>query len=486
MVQLDTQIARRLTKYYIMALSVVAILSTAGQWMVQSALKNSLNDARIINIAGRQRMLSQRLTKRAILLCNPKIYLPSSEYRYVSQYNEILKLWQKYHVELRNGRLTAEKILVRKSVQLDSLFRQIELPYQQMSSALNVIMQEYSNPPADTAQAQRALKVLLANERAFLDTMDNIVFQYDQETKEQIVKARNIEFLLTVVVLVVLFLEGIFIFKPVVDYTQSVVNKLLNSEKELKKTNEALLQTNESLFLTREELVKTNAEKYRIQAEENQIKAAALLEGQEAERKRMSRELHDGIGQMLTGLKLQLEQFKEVPFVSLKQQQNYSDLTQLLSETIDATRMVSFSLMPTTLQDFGVAASIRLLANQLNRVSGLKIDTQQVHDIRRVASQTEISLYRIVQEAFNNAIKHAQATQLSASLTLQASNILLVIQDNGQGFEPKAKVRNQQNMTGNGLSNMRTRTELLGGKLTIQSTMGGGTIITVKIPTQEV
>jgi signal transduction histidine kinase len=347
-------------------------------------------------------------------------------------------------------------------------------------------MQEYSNPPADTAQAQRALKVLLANERAFLDTMDKIVFQYDQETKEQIVKARNIEFLLTVVVLVVLFLEGIFIFKPVVDYTQSVVNKLLNSEKELKKTNEALLETNESLFLTREELVKTNAEKYRIQAEENQIKAAALLEGQEAERKRMSRELHDGIGQMLTGLKLQLEQFKEVPFVSLKQQQNYSDLTQLLGETIDATRMVSFSLMPTTLQDFGVAASIRLLANQLNRASGLKIDTQQVHDIRRVASQTEISLYRIAQEAFNNTLKHAQATQLSVSLTLQASNILLVIQDNGQGFEPKAKVRNQQNMTGNGLSNMRTRTELLGGKLTIKSTIGGGTIITVKIPTQEV
>ena len=484
--QLDTQVARRLTRYYILARSVVAVLSVVGQWLIHSALDDLLGDARIINLAGRQRMLSQRLTKRAILLCNPNIYLPvSSEYQYVSKFGDILQLWRKYHIELKNGYLPQEDIKVRKSPAIDSLFALLEPPYGQMSSALEIILDEYSKPNPNQLRAQAALLVVLANERSFLQVMDKIVFQYDEETNQRIIWARSIEFTLTCIVLIVLLLEGLFVFRPVVSYTQETLNRLLKSEQNLQTTNDSLLKTNESLYLTREALIEASTEKYRLQEEENQVRAASLLEGQEAERRRMSRELHDGIGQMLTGLKLQLEQLKDVPFATPKQRQHFHDLQSLLGETIEATRTVSFNLMPTTLQDFGLVSAIKLLVEQTARAVSIAFDVSGIQDIGRLAPAVEISLYRIVQEAINNTIKHANAKQISISLYIQKTVIVLKIQDDGIGFDYKPKTHAQKNRPGHGLSNIRTRTELLGGKFNVQTASGMGTTITVKIPTQE-
>lgn len=484
--QLDTQVSRSLTRYYILALSAVAILSLAGQVLIQFSLRNVLDDARVINIAGRQRMLSQRLTKRAILLCNPKIYLPGSEYN-PKDFVQFFSLWQECHTGLQKGVLE-KKVVVKKSHALDSLFQTIEPHFQAMAGGFQVIGKEINQKNPHEARMKVALTQILVHEQQFLNTMDRIVFQYDTETKLRVDRVRNIEFMLSVITFVVLFLEGVFIFRPVVEHTQDVIRRLLHSEAKLQRTNKELWQTNESLLNTKQELLETTEEKYRLQQEENKVRSVALLEGQEEERRRISRELHDGIGQMLTGLKLHSETLKDVAFTNEKQKKNYEELNRLIIETIEATRTVSFNLMPSVLNDFGVTAAIRLLAEQNSKTYNLTIRTDGLENIGRLSQNIEIGLYRIVQEAINNTIKHAKAKQITLSLRKKRSDIELIIADDGQGFDTKKlnQRHTQLMLTGNGISNMRTRAGLLGGSLKISSSSDKGTQISVKIPIHEV
>ncbi|WP_460914570.1 ATP-binding protein [Spirosoma areae] len=485
MKQLDQQVARRLTRFYVIALTVVAVLSLSGLLFIKRTLQNHYDDSRVVNVAGRQRMLSQRLTKLALLRMEG---LSAAD---TVSFDSLLHTWSESHIQLRTGRLQMEKpYTVRKSPRLDSMFTHIEPVFQSIYQGFTHI----NSANTLLAEKKDALGVILRDEVSFLQQMNDIVFQFDTESFEQVEHLERIEWLLTVATVLTLLVEGLFIFRPVVAHTKTIIRRLAKSENSLQQvnnrleiTNRALEATNESLAFanrklldTQQELVRTTEEKYQLKLAEDLVRSAALLEGQEEERRRFARELHDGIGQMLTGLKLHAEKLKSMSLADEKQRQRFAELCELIADIIQTTRQVSYNLMPSTLSDFGLGATLQLLAEQTSRSSGITIVFEGNRDSARVSPAMEIGLYRIAQEALNNAVKYAEAQAIRIELTQENHTLSLSVEDDGRGFTLKTNRQNQNPVSVvNGLENMRTRARLLNGDLTITSKPKKGTAVRV-------
>jgi signal transduction histidine kinase len=470
---LDNQIFNRLTRLYIIALSGVALLSVIGQLLIQIFLNSLLDDSHVVNVAGRQRMLSQRLSKTAVLLSNPKIFQADSEH-YSQDIKDIISLWESSHYALKNKDLKTDgrTYKVRNSAKIDSMFQAIEPVFEVILTNAKIVSQNIERPQKNQQKLlQSSLNQILTNERTFLKKMDKIVTQYDLESTKRVEMTKNIELFLFTLLFLILILEGAFIFRPIADNIRFVIKKLTNSESNLRKANDELVKTQEAL-------VQATEEKYKLQLAEEKVRAASLMEGQEGERKRLAADLHDGIGQMLTGLRLHSEKVKSFDFTNTKQEKSFNELQNLIQETIEATRTVSFSLAPSVLSDFGVVPAIRILTEQVSKVKSIMFNIQ-AEKISRLPEAIETCLYRITQEAIHNATKYAKANLINIQLSENEQFIKLVVSDNGEGFDIKS-VKNK--MGGSGLKNMQARAELLNGTFKIQSKIGKGTSIKIEIP----
>lgn len=482
MQNLEKQVANRLTGLYIIALSAVALLSFVGQILIQNSLTGSLDDAHVVNLAGRQRMLSQRLCKTVILLTNPEIHSPDAEY-YYNDIKTILPLWKKYHEGLRDGFLidSTKTFQVKNSAEINQLFNQLEIPFQKIYSSAEIIS-NHSHQPNDNSEniKKSSLREILSYERSFLLIMDKIVRQYDLEATERVNRVKTIELFLFLLTAGVLILEFILIFLPLAKYVKDVIKKITESENQLQIRNQELSITNQKLIDTQADLLRTTEEKYELIRQEDNIRSSSLMQGQEEERRRLSLELHDGIGQMLTGLKLHSEKLKDLPFLNEKQQKTFDDHKKLIEETIETTRMVSFNLMPSVLTDFGLCAAVKHLATYTHKTSDLSVKFEENLKEFRLSRNLEVNLYRVIQEAINNTIKHAKATKIEIVLTKKGKHILISIVDDGKGFN--TKIIKNQDIIKNGLANIQTRIRLIGGSVVILSEINKGTAINIKIP----
>lgn len=464
--QIDRQVATRLTKYYVLALMVVAILTLSGLWFVKDEIKEIHDDGRVVNIAGRQRMISQQLTKLSLLKIREIAHVDQTDIE------ELSDLWYNSHQDFRAGLLKMEEeYIVRKSVQLDSMFADLQPVFESMYTNFRVI----DSPVSTEDERQTALGVVLDQEPSFLRKMDAIVFQFDAENSQRVQNLERIEWILTLATLLVLILEGVFVFRPVVNSTKQIIKMLSESEGQLKLTNEKLV-------MTQRQLLESNEEKYQLQLAEETVRSAALLEGQEEERKRFARELHDGIGQMLTGLKLHVEKLRQVPFENEKQKQRVEQIRGLLQDTIQDTRQVAYNLMPSVLSDFGLEAALQLLVEQTVSSSGMNIEYCGAEAMERLTPSREIGLYRIAQEALTNAVKHSKATVIKVIIQRNSSGITLIVMDDGQGFDSrKVNIKSEYSQIHHGLENIKTRAKLLNGTLEVASVVNKGTKIKVRL-----
>jgi two-component system NarL family sensor kinase len=219
-------------------------------------------------------------------------------------------------------------------------------------------------------------------------------------------------------------------------------------------------------------LLKMQSELKRLMAfaeKERALRTASLLEGEESERNRISRELHDGLGQILTAIKFQAQ--------SLPPSEKRDELMDLLDDAIDEVRRLSYNLMPRVLMDFGLNAALQKLVSQTAERADITIHFDNTLDTeRRFDEQLEIGIFRIAQEAMNNALKHAEASQIHLALAERDSRLYLTICDNGKGFNLNALAHQ------NGLRNMHERAKLLGGTCTITTNYHEGTRIEVTLP----
>ncbi len=201
----------------------------------------------------------------------------------------------------------------------------------------------------------------------------------------------------------------------------------------------------------------------------------SVIDGQEQERQRLSRELHDGLGQTLVAIKLRLE---SIPLDSLGDQARTIELVKkMFNQTIDETRRISNNLMPAALTEFSLAVVLRNLCTEVESNSGISISLVVGVLPEALDMLIKTYAYRIVQEALTNIVKHSGASRAVVSVFSDIHKIYLHIEDNGQGF-----VKNRISSSGNGLYNMKERANLLGGKFDLISTSGKGTVIKVEFP----
>lgn len=207
--------------------------------------------------------------------------------------------------------------------------------------------------------------------------------------------------------------------------------------------------------------------------------AQATIDGQEAERREIGKELHDNIGQQLTTIKLFLDLAKSTADDAA--QEMISMGLKGVSEVINEIRAMSRSLVPSTLQDLGLIESINELVDSIGRtqVISILLDSDGFPE-NKLPENQKLALYRIIQEQLNNIVKHANASQVSIVLREKKGRAVLEIRDDGCGFEPK-KIRK-----GLGFMNIKNRAELLGGKNDIISQPGKGCVLRVSLPLPKV
>jgi two-component system, NarL family, sensor kinase len=199
-------------------------------------------------------------------------------------------------------------------------------------------------------------------------------------------------------------------------------------------------------------------------------KLSALIEGEEKERKRIAQDLHDGINGDLSVIKYKITSVNQDNFET-GEKEEFKQAVLMLDNAIEQVRHISHNLAPPSLQNFNLIEAIQQYCNKIAASNSLKINFQSYGELFTLNKDTETAIYRIIQEALNNIVKHSKASEALVQInTHDNNNLLITIEDNGIGFNPN------NNYKGLGLKNIRSRIELLKGDLNIESNNTGTSI----------
>jgi signal transduction histidine kinase len=201
-----------------------------------------------------------------------------------------------------------------------------------------------------------------------------------------------------------------------------------------------------------------------------------VVEAQEIERARLARELHDQTGQALTSILLGLRPLEETAATE-DDRSAVASLRELVVSTLQDVRRLAVELRPSALDDFGLATAVERLVDNLRDHSGLRVDVEAQLGKARLPPDVETTLYRIIQEALTNIVKHAEAKHISILLTQRDGLAVAVVEDDGSGFDAGAARGD-----GLGLVGMRERVGLVGGRLRLESAPGTGTTVRAEVP----
>jgi len=595
---LDKKTFDKLSRLYIIALSTIALSVIISQILVRNHLDTQKSDSTVINIAGRQRMLSQKLTKEIVSLT---VSFDENKRNLLKKdIKETLVLWNLSHTSLQKGN-DSLGLPKKNSVKIKQQFEAINPVFDTIQKASKSIVKNLEiNPLTSIDELALDIKKIINNEGEFLFIMDKIVNQYDLEADEKVVWLRKLEFSLMVLTLLILLGEFLFIFWPTAKSVKATLSDLLSAEKKAKKMafdadklsiskeksikelralshamDETLLfarisskgnlihmgkkfsrlfklskfkkevlfwnvltsNENEQAFIedlisqhkktgwqgevkstTKEgldiwlemsiipyrltedkselliiasEITKRKAAQLEIERlttvsfeekmSQQKIISSKIIENQEKEQNRIAKDVHDGIGQMLTGLKYNLESINinDIERTAIKIQH----LKELTTNIIKGVRTATFNLTPPELSDHGIVPAIAKLAKELGKLTGKEILFFNKTDFNnRLDSLTEINIYRITQEAINNAIKYADSSHIVVSLSHSKSLLSLVIDDDGKGFVPSEVKKVNNGDGGMGMTFMKERIKYIDGRLFLNSELGKGTRVTLNIP----
>ncbi|MBC7863787.1 MAG: sensor histidine kinase, partial [Bacteroidia bacterium] len=219
---------------------------------------------------------------------------------------------------------------------------------------------------------------------------------------------------------------------------------------------------------------KLQAEKLKHQKEQ----LNAIIQTQEEERKRIAKDLHDGIGQLLAGLKLGWVNIaEEIAVANPLLKEKIKKSSGVLDDAATEVRSLSHQMMPRVLNESGLAPAIEDMLGKSFSGTAIKYDFQHINVEERFSENIEVGLYRITQELISNILKHAGATEINIRLFKNAQNIVLMVEDNGKGFNFAEKKSN-----GLGLMNIRSRTQLINGEVNYAGGINGGTVVTIRVP----
>ncbi|MFY8036060.1 MAG: sensor histidine kinase [Cyclobacteriaceae bacterium] len=202
----------------------------------------------------------------------------------------------------------------------------------------------------------------------------------------------------------------------------------------------------------------------------------AQLESQERERARVSKDLHDDVGLMLQALRT-----TTLAVIHQAPEEDRQEVQQMVSEITESVRRISWDLMPSSLERFGLTETIDELCTRLNK-RGLPVHFSLTGVSQALSKRNEVLLYRMTQEMVNNALKHAKAAAIDVNLQWTEDQLQLQVTDNGVGFELPTSVNYSPIGSGLGLLSLKSRADLLNAQLTFEKNSPSGTRISVKFP----
>lgn len=240
-----------------------------------------------------------------------------------------------------------------------------------------------------------------------------------------------------------------------------------------------------SLLLVRNYKNKQKLQQQRItelETEKQLTATEAVLKGEEQERTRLAKDLHDGLGGMLSGIKYSFQTMKGNLVMTPENHQAFERSMDMLDSSIKEMRRVAHNMMPEALVKFGLDTALKDFCNDINQSGALRVTYQSIGlENETIEQTTAITIYRIVQELINNTMKHASAKTAIVQVTKTDGNISITVEDDGKGFDPVIL------RTGRGIgwSNIQSRVEYLKGKLDVQSEPGKGTSVLIEIKDTE-
>lgn len=228
------------------------------------------------------------------------------------------------------------------------------------------------------------------------------------------------------------------------------------------------------LFVQRKKRL-ANEERNRAVLKEKERGMAAVFDATEKERQRIAKDLHDSVGQQMSGLKMAWETITlELKTKDPENADKLNELSLVLDQAADEVREISHQMMPKTLEEFGLPLALKEMLDKSLKFSKIEHEFEEFNIQGRFDNRIELSLYRISQELVNNVIKHSGASKLSLQLFQNQNQLILIVEDNGAGF----KTEHQE---GHGLLNIKSRLNTINGLVNYEATTETGTIATVRV-----
>ena len=590
----------RLGALYALALSIIASVVIIGQVLIQGHLRDQESDSQIVNVAGKQRMLSQKISKNVLLLSNNQAVTEREVI--LHDLSSSLHLWKISQDGLRFGN-DSLGLPENSNEAIKNLFMAINEDFEKMYSSGETIVSRLNvNTSVSYDSLSPDIKMILAHEDKFLNGMEAIVKEFTDEAHGKVNSLSTIEYIILAISLLVITVEVFFIFRPTAIQVNTTVNKLIDAEKNalklskeisalyasLEKSYEQISIVNQPVdnprliaksdrggnvtFITdsfselsgikningtirlgdllqglgkvddwMDEVVETISEHHTWQGElsfldrkrntcwmdititpiynehqeveellmlgtditlrkaaeqnmnlknraeiektinQQKFRSVLILEGQEEERKRIAMDIHDGIGQMLTSLKYQIES------IDLKDAersaQKIEEIDNLIKQVIKEVRKVTFNLKPTVLGDYGLDAALKVFTKEISKLIDIELVYRSEFEIPRLPQKIENNIFRIIQEAINNAIKYSESEKIEVISRESGNDLVIEVVDEGKGFDILLVESRSTNIeSGRGFFNMYERTEYVNGQLEIDSTPGKGTRVVLKVP----
>ena len=213
-----------------------------------------------------------------------------------------------------------------------------------------------------------------------------------------------------------------------------------------------------------------------LEKDKQLVAVDAMLKGQEEERSRLAKDLHDGLGGLLSGVKFSLSNMKDNLIITPDNMAVFERSLDMLDTSIKELRRVAHNMMPEMLTKFGLDEALKEYCNTVNATKLVSVKYQSLGMETRLDKATEIIIYRIVQELLNNSMKHAAATETFVQLIKEDHRLNVVVEDNGKGFDMGL----MENNKGAGLANVRSRVNYLKGQLAIHAETGKGTLVNME------
>ncbi len=205
-----------------------------------------------------------------------------------------------------------------------------------------------------------------------------------------------------------------------------------------------------------------------------------IIEAQEEERKRLSREIHDGPAQMMANVMMRSDLIEKVynEYGAKDALSEVKNLKKMVRNALYEVRRIIYDLRPMALDDLGLVPTLKKYLQTIEEYhSTTRITYKNIGEEKRLPSKFEVALFRLVQESVQNALKHANAGEIVVKLDMRPEKITILIKDDGQGFDPKKRKAESFGIIG-----MKERVELLSGDITIDSKIGKGTVVLIQVP----